>query len=212
MRKNRRSSSDELNYIESSLGIVTARGHWFHITSEDIDSIAPGIFEECSLDELVHAAETWVKSADSLSLLLYFVLALVIPPGYAGLLVLLFFTIWHTQKSALTTPHLTTLLKWINADATLIITAGIFLSWWGITEEYVALGIGILYFFLFKLGLLRWGVDALYRKLNKGISLNDRLFKMIIIKYAISRGVTVPAIQNMNQKIQDLMTRNRKKK
>ncbi len=212
MVKKRKHSEEQPTYVESSLGIITTSGHWFHITRDQIEQMAPGIYDLCRLEELVKAAEIWIKSTDSLSLLLYFVLVMVIPPTYAVLVVLAFFTLWYTQKSALVSPHLTTLLKWINADATLIISAGVFLSWLGMTGQYMALAMGILFFFLFKLGLLRWGFDWVHRQLKTGMTLNDRLFKMVVIKYAIAHGVEVPEIEDMNQKIQQLMKKRQGKK
>jgi hypothetical protein len=210
MAKKDRRNKDRPGYVETPFGIVTAGGNWFHTTREQIESIAPQIFEHCSLQELILAAEEWVKSTDSLSLLLYFVLCLILPPVPSALLVLLFFGFWFTQKSALATSYLTTVLRWINKDGTLIITAGIFLSWMGMTNQFIALGIGIVYYFLFKLGLLRWAIQTLFRKYRKGLPLNDRLLKMLILKYAIRYGIEVPEINQMDRQIRDLLLKQQK--
>lgn len=211
MRKKNTNESSGPSYIESSLGIITTSGHWFHTKREHIETIAPEIFEHYTLDDLVKAAETWIKSSDSLALLLYFVLVLVISPPLSAILVLLFYLFWYSQKSALATPYLTRLISWINADITLLVIAGIFLSWMGMTGQYLALVIGVVFFFLFKLGLLRWAIDWLFKQFKTGITLNDRLLKMIVLKYAIFEGIQVPEIEDMDQKIQDLMTKHRSK-
>lgn len=207
MTRHKQKSKSQPSYVETSLGIVTTGGNWFHTSSDQIEEMVPQIFEHCTLGELVNAAEIWIKSADSLSLLLYFVLILVVPPVISALLVLSFFLFWYVQKSALVSPYLTTILQWINKDGTLIIISGISLSWLGMTNQFVALAIGILYFFIFKLGLLRWGMDYLYEKVRSGLPLNDRLFKMLILKYAIRHGIEVPEIEEMDQKVKAFITR-----
>jgi len=211
MKRKKQNIPDRPEFVESSLGIVTTTGNWFHTTSEQIKNYAPGLFKYHSLDELVRAAETWIKSADSLALIIYMGLGYLINPWLAALLVIAFHIFWYWSKSAFVTPSLTKIFKWLNTDAFLYIVSGIALSFFGIKGMYAELWVGILLFFIFKLGLLRWGLNKLERNMSKSISLNDRLLKMIIVKYALQNDITIPEIEKMDQNIKEIIYKKYKK-
>jgi len=76
--------------------------------------------------------------------------------------------------------------------------------------KYANLAIGLTFYLLFKLGLFRRGADYLYDKLNRsGISINDRILKMLLVKYAIKHNIEVEDTRNYQETVMKLF---RKKK
>lgn len=204
MRNNR---SNNL-YLETQMGIVTRTGDWFHTTKEDIEKFVPGLLEKRSLDQLVEEAVAWVRSADSLSLTILLVLLIFIHPLLAATIAVAFHFFWYRSKSAFVTIYLGKLLKFMNTDGYLLVTSLIVISLLGMDGQYLAAGVGLVFFFVMKLGLLK----MLWDKIDEGagkkneISLNDRVFKMILVKYGMHYDLAPEKVQEMEQKFVDLAT------
>ena len=199
-------------FFETKMGIVTRTGQWFHTTQEAIEDFAPGLLQEYDLSVLIKDALAWVRSADSLSLTLLMTLLFLVNPWLAALATLTFHWLWYNFKSSLVNRYLGTLFSYMNRDAYLLIIAFIGLSLLGITGEYLALGIGVVFFFLLKIGLLNMLWDRLSATNKQKLSLNDRVLKMVITKYAIYEGITPPAMQTMEDKIRQMSIRRKKGK
>jgi len=197
-------------FISTSLGIVTAENIWFHTTEKAIDNYARGLLDHQPIEELIGNAVNWVKSSSNLSLLICLVLSLYVTPLQLIFGTSIFFVIWYYLRSALVAPSFNWLVKLINVDALLIGLSLLVLSYLGIVGKYANLGIGLMFYLLFKLGLLRRGADYLYHKLNhSGISLNDRILKMLLVKYAIKHNLEVEDARQYKETVMKLF---RKKK
>ncbi|WP_440999091.1 hypothetical protein [Fodinibius sp. SL11] len=197
-------------FLETQLGIVTRTGDWFHITTDQIKQFVPGLLDKRPLDKLVEEAIAWVRSADSLALTLLLVLLLAIHPILAVTIAIAFHFLWYRSKSALVTIYLGKVLKFLNTDGYLLITSLVIISALGMTGQYLAAGIGLVFFFLMKLGLLKRLWDKIDQGVDKKLTLNDRVFKMILLKYGMHYNLQPPEVQQMEDKFVELAT-NRKK-
>jgi hypothetical protein len=206
---NRSTSSDQF-FIETKLGIVTRTGDWFHTTGEQIESFAPGLLEKVPLESLVKEALAWVKSPGSLSLVLLYGLLFFVNPWLAGLTSLAFHWFWHHYKSGLVVRGAGTFLRIINSDVFLFLVAFVALSLLGLNEEYVAVGIGVVFFFAMKPGFLRKGWEKMQSGPSDKLTLNDRVLKMVIIKRALYENVPPANVQQMDEQLKELAI-NRKK-
>lgn len=183
---------------------MTRTGDWFHTTSEQVRNFVPGLLEKRSFEKLVEEALAWVRSADSLSLTILFTLLFLIHPAIAAGIALAFHWLWYRYKSAFVTVYVGKVLKVLNSDGYLLIIALIALSILGLQAEYLATVLGFVFFFLMKLGLLKRLWDRLYNRSGDGIPLNDRVFKMLLIKYAMFDNVPPAQVQSMEEKIKEL--------
>ena len=197
-------------FLETQLGIVTRTGDWFHITTDQIKQFVPGLLDKRPLDKLVEEAIAWVRSADSLALTLLLVLLLAIHPILAVTIAIAFHFLWYRSKSALVTIYLGKVLKFLNTDGYLLITSLVIISALGMTGQYLAAGIGLVFFFLMKLGLLKRLWDKIDQGVDKKLTLNDRVFKMILLKYGMHYNLQPSEVQQMEDKFVELAT-NRKK-
>ncbi|MEL7833911.1 hypothetical protein [Fodinibius sp. Rm-B-1B1-1] len=193
-------------FLETQLGIVTRTGDWFHVTTDQIKKFVPGLLDKRPLDNLVEEAIAWVRSADSLSLTLLLVLLLFINPIFAVTIAIAFHFMWYRTKSAFVTIYLGKVLKFLNTDGYLLITSLVIISALGMTGQYLAAGIGLVFFFLMKLGLLKRLWDKIDEGVDKKLTLNDRVFKMLLVKYGMHYNLQPSQVQEMEDKFVELAT------
>ncbi len=201
---NRFSTQRQNLFLETKLGIVTRTGDWFHTTSKHIKEFVPGLLEKRSLDLLVEEAIAWVRSADSLSLTLLLVLLLFIHPIFAAVIAIAFHFFWYRFKSGFVTIYLGKLLKFMNKDGYLLMTSLVIISLLGIDGQYLAAGTGLVFFFLMKLGLLKRLWDKIDKDSDNHLTLNDRVFKMILVRYAMFYNMAPAEVQTMEERFKEL--------
>lgn len=212
MLNSKRSHSIEI--LETPYATVTSGGHWFHATRETVKEYVPDLLKSYSFEELISRAVTWIESADSLSMLLFFLLVPFLNVWISALIVLLFHYFWYHQKSAFVVIYFTPLLSLFNRDFFQLLTAAVVLSFMGIYGMYLATALGIFFFFLFKLGLLRrlWDRLDLRRKGKERLPLNDRVLKMILIRYSLYENVPPVEIEKMDREVQRAVIERDKKR
>lgn len=209
--KSRRSHSQ--NILETSVSTVTSGGHWFHATRETIKDYVPGLLDKYDFETLIKKAVTWIDSADSLALILYFVLAFLINPWIAAGIAFGFHALWYHKKSAFVNIIMTPILSFFNMDFFQLLLAALVLSYMGMSGMYTAVVLGILFFFLFKVGLLRRGWDKLQdKKSDDKLPLNDRVLKMVLIRYSIYQNMPPKEVEKIDQHVQDAVIKFNSKK
>lgn len=189
--------------LETPVSTVTNSGHWFHATRKTIKDYVPGLLKIYSFEELIFKTVVWVDSVDSLSMILYFSLAFLINPWIAALISLLFHFAWYQKKSAFVSLPFTPILSFINKDFFQLLLAAVVLSYMGISGMYAAVGLGFITFFLYKIGLLRRLWDKLENKTSgKKLPLNDRVLKMVLIRYSMYQNIPPKDIRKIDEHVQ----------
>lgn len=175
----------------------------------------PGLLKKYSFEDLIRKSITWINSADSLGMILYFILAYIVNPWIAAGLTLGFHVWWYFSKSAFVTVSLTPVLSVLNHEFVQLLIAGVVLSFMGIGGMYLELVFGILYFFLFKIGIMR----RLWDKVDKNrtgdrLPLNDRVLKMLLVKYSMKENIPPGDVQRLEDHVQEAVikfnTKNKK--
>jgi len=204
----------KINILESPVSTISSSGHWFFATRDTVEEYVPGLLEKYSFESLIRKAIVWINSADSLGMILYFILAYLVTPWMAAALTLLFHGWWYFSKSAFVSLSLTPLLSFVNHEFVQLLTAGIVLSLMGINGMYLALGFGIVFFFLFKLGLLRRLWDSIDKKRKSdNLPLNDRVLKMFLVRLSMKEDIAPGDIQKLENHVQEAVIKfNTKKK
>lgn len=205
--------SHSINVLETPFSTVTSSGHWFHATRETIKEYVPGLMKIYPFEDLIGKAVTWIDSADSLAMILFFALVYFVNPWIAAALSLLFHYWWYHQKSAFVNIPATPILKLINQDFFQLLLAAVVLSFLGIWGMYTAVVLGIIIFFLFKVGLLRrlWDkFDA--KKKNGRLPLNDRTLKMVLVRYALYQNMPPKEVEMLDRHVQQAVIDYHKKK
>ena len=192
-----------VNILETPYSTVTNSGHWFHATRETIKDYVPGLMKVYPFESLIEKSVIWIDSADSVSMLLFFGLAFLINPWVAGAISLLFHYGWYHKKSAFVNLPLTPFLKLLNHDFLQLLIAAIVLSFMGMNGMYTSLVIGIVLFFLYKIGLLRRLWDKLDKNTTgKKLPLNDRVLKMVLVRYSIYQNIPPKDVKKIDDHVQ----------
>ena len=193
-------------FVETEMGVVTEKGEWFHITKEQVNQFAPGLLDHITFSSLIKEAQAWLESASSLSLILLYVLLFFINPWLAIVITVAFHFLWYRNKSAFVINGLYKVFNVTNSTPFLFIIALIALSYFGMQQQYTALGIGLAFFVVMKPGLLRKGWNRLISQ--KNLTLNDRLLKMIIIKHALYTEKSSPdEVAKMEDRFRELVSK-----
>ncbi len=196
------------HFIETPRGVFTSAGNWFHITSKALEKYAPGLLEKHSLEKLVKKSEIWIRSADNIGITLFMLIL-----NFQGLLPALFVTfffvpVWHINKSSVVSIWLTAILTVLDKEIIVVLVSLLVLSWMGISEQYLSVFTGIVVFCVLKFGWFRFLVEWLYKKLFKGtLLLNDRVLKMLILKYALRDSIPVKEVDAMEKEILSLISK-----
>ena len=209
-------SSHSLNILETPFSTVTSAGHWFHATRKTVEKFVPGLLKKHDYETLISKSVAWIDSADSLAMLLYFILAYTTDVWIAAVLAPLFHFLWYRNKSGFVNIAVTPVLSLLNKDLFQIAVAAVALSFMGINAMYTALIFGIVYFFLFKVGLLRRLWDRIDRRQTSGgngLPLNDRVLKMVLVRYALYENMPPPEIERLERHVeQEVIDFNTRKK
>ena len=209
-----RNSSQKNNILESPLSTISSSGHWFFATRKTVEEYVPGILEKYSFEELILKSITWINSADSLGMILYFILAYSLNPWLAAGITLVFHLWWYFSKSAFVSVSLTPVLSFLNHEFVQLLIAGVVLSLMGMNGMYLALAFGIVFFFLLKIGLMRrlWDVIDKKRKGDR-LPLNDRTLKMLLVRYSMKENIAPGDVQRLEDHVQKAVIKfNSKKK
>ncbi len=204
-------------------GITTSNGNWYHITSEQVEKYTPGLLKRYPIEKIIKEADAWVKSADGLSLFLYFILVyLSVTPWLATLISISFFLIWYFNTSAFLNITSSPLVKLLTMDGFVYTVTGILLIGiafseslipYGISVGFNALWFGLGLFFLFKVGLLRLLVKFIQSKSNKpNVEMQDRILNMLLIRYGMKSGILTGRINEMQDRLLEVANYHKTKK
>ncbi|WP_069132595.1 hypothetical protein [Rhodohalobacter halophilus] len=194
--------SHSINVLETPFSTVTSGGHWFHATRDSIEEYVPGLMKKYSFESLISKAVVWIDSADSLAMLLYFILALITETWVAAVVALMFHFWWYHKKSAFVNIVFESTVRILNSEILQVVVAAVALSYMGITGMYLGVTIGIIYFFLFKVSLLRrlWDKIDSNKKSDK-LPLNDRVLKMVLVRYSVYEDMPPVDVKKMDDEI-----------
>lgn len=209
--------------VELSDGITTSNGNWYHITSEKIEKYTPGLLKKYSIEKIIKEADAWVKSADGLSLLLFFMLSyLSVSPLLAAILAVAFFFIWYFNTSAFLNLVSSPVVKLVTTDGFVYTVTGALLigisfaetiATYGISVDFDALWYGLVLFFLFKVGLLRLIIKFFQSKTSKPvIEMPDRILNMLLIRYGMREGILTGKISEMQDRLIEVANYHKTKK
>lgn len=204
----------KINILESPVSTISSAGHWFFATRKTVEEYIPGILRKHSFEELIRKSILWIDSSDSLAMLLYFALAFVISPWIAATITIVFHFWWYFNKSAFVSLSALPILKFLHHEFIQLLVAGVLLSLMGIRGMYLALFFGVIFFFLFKIGLLRRFWDRFDKKnVKEKLPLNDRVLKMILVRYSMKENIAPEEVQRLENHVQEAVIKfNTKKK
>jgi len=194
-------------FVELPTGIFTAAGTWFHVTSDDLAAYAGPLLDRMSVGALLAAAETVLRSPQTLATWLLLGLLLAGSPAQAALVALLAYSGWSIVGPGLVLPGLVPLMRvlevvWLQGAA---YVAG--LSLLGMAGNLVATGVGLAGFVLLRWGLVSRLVEPLVGRLRSrlyALPLEDQALRAVIVRYSLRERVPLPQIDAMESRMLDI--------
>lgn len=197
-------------------GITTSNGSWYHINSIKIEEYVPGLLKERSLKKIIKEADAWVKSADGLALLLYFILVYVsVAPLLSATIAITFFVIWYLNTSVFVFIVASPIMKLVTNDGFIYMMSAVLLIGIAMQDSIFifdsldislhAVWYGIILFFLFKVGLMRLFMRFISnRKPTQKIEMEDRILNMLLIRYGMKYGILTGKVDEMQNRLIDI--------
>lgn len=200
------SETGDGHFIETPRGLFTSAGNWFHITRQALDTYAPGLLDKVPLEKIIKQSEIWIRSTDNLGILLFMLLLWQQGITIAVLATLLFVTVWHIYKSSFVSLPLTAVLRVTDKEAVVLLVSLAVLSWKGMAGEYLAVPFGLAFFVILKFGWIRAAIQWVSGFFLPGtLLLNDRVLKMLVIRYALKENIPVREVDAMEKEILTLI-------
>ena len=210
--------------LELPDGITTSNGNWYHITREGIKKYVPGLLKKHPLEKVIEEADAWVKSADGIALMLYFILAAFsVSPFIATLISLGCYFMWYFNTGVFVNILTTPLIKMLSKDGVVYTPSALFLmgvslqdaiSWFDVDISFNAIWYGLVLFFLYKVGLLRLLLQFLQKKVMglPEVSKEDRILNMLLIRYGMKMGVLTGKVNEMEKELIRIINYHKKNK
>lgn len=214
MFKNPFEKKDVPVFLETPAGLFTPSGNWFRVDRKTLDKYAGELFGKVPLEQLVVKSESWIRSTDSIGIVLSMTVLL-----FAGWLEALIFAVlaglfWNRFRPSLAGVQSTKIIRIFDQDIVILVFALVPLSWFGMEGHFDKLGTGFLLFFMFRFGFIRKMGDRFFP--SGKIPVNDRILNMLIIKHSIAEGITLPNLERMERDLLAAMEKssilNKKKK
>ncbi len=180
-------------------GISTTNGNWYSISRDKIDNYIPGLLKKHTLEKIIQQADDWVNSPSGLGLVLYLGLVLAGVDAVISMTAsLALFLFLYYKGSAFVTPSLTPVVKLLNMDGFMYLTTTGILIYLAMQGPLLAMWLGIVLFFLFKVGLLQLLLKMMSsKKDNKKPDIQDRVLNILLIRYGIKEGIMPATVQKM---------------
>ena len=191
-------------YVDTPAGILAADGTRYHTTEPLLREYAGDVIDAVGLDVLVRWAGVWMRSPQTLAVLVLPSLLAVAPWWIALTLALALYTSWSTAAPGLALPGLAPVAAILEHPVLQgLIYVGA-LSAFAAAGDFVAVWTGVAGFVALRLGL----VEAVVRQALAGVlealyplPPADQTLRAFIIREAIQRGVSLPGVDEMERRV-----------
>lgn len=192
------------HYVDTPYGIMTAAGHWYHVTEQDLRDYAGDVFEYITLERLLQWADVWVGSATTVVLWALPVLLWSLPDEWAVAGGIVLYIGWAAASPAL--PSLLAVRAVSALDHVLaqaLYYVGV-MSAMAAAEQYTEVAIGLSGFVLLRWGVVRWvfeyGLQPLRRRLYP-LPVADQVLRGLIVRVALRHRLSLPQVDAITQDI-----------
>ena len=197
-------SSSSPPYIDTPYGILTDGGRWYHVTEQEVQDYAGAVLSHVSLKQLLRWADAWVDSARTVALWGLPPLLWGLPVGWAVGGTIALFVGWALLSPSLPSliaVRIVTMLDHVLAQALYyVFTMSIFAA----AEMYVAVGVGLGGFVLFRWGVLGWAAGYLLRPLQRALyplPVADQVLRGLIVRVALKHRLSLPQVDDITRDI-----------
>ena len=201
--------------METELGILAPQGRFYFITRSQIEDYVPGLLDVIKLERLLKDSASWLNSNAFMSLFIYIMGGLLeMSPFVNFALSLVAYVIWYFQKRTFIYVFTNQVIRVLSNDLFIYVMVGVFLTYLGMAEQYLQLGLGVALFFLVKPPLFRMLLVTIEAKVfsTSMVSEEDKVLNSILIKFALAEGIMTSNLKDMENRLFEIIHYNRNRK
>ncbi|PAP78225.1 hypothetical protein [Rubrivirga marina] len=209
----RRPARDVPLYVDTPAGLLSADGTHYRTTEPLLREYAREVVEAVGLGPLLLRAGVWLRSPQTVAVLLLPALLLALPWWGALGTVLLLYALWSAAAPGLVLPGAIPALKVMEQPVVQgLIYIGV-LSAFASAGMFAAVWTGVAGFVAFRLGL----VDNLLGPIVRPIQASlhplppaDQTLRTLIVREALRRGLSLPGIDAIETRVREFWKRERR--
>lgn len=206
----RRPAREAPAYVDTPAGLLSADGTHYRTTEPLLREYAGPVLEAVGLGTLLERAGVWLRSPQTLAVVLLPALLWVLPWWAAAGLALVLYALWAAVAPGIASPAAAPVLKVVESPIVQgLLYVGV-LSAFAAAGRFGAVWTGVAGFVAFRLGL----VEALLRPVVAAIqgSLHplppaDQTLRTLIVREALRCGVQLPGIEAIEERVRQFWRR-----
>lgn len=191
-------------YVDTPAGILAADGVHYRTTEPLLRAYAGPVVEAVGLGALVRRAGTWLRSGQTMALVLLPLLLFVVPWWAALLLAVLLYALWTSFAPGVVVPPLDVAVRVLEVPAVQALLYIAVLSLFAASGRFEAVWAGVGGFVAFRLGAveaaLRPVVTAIHASLYP-LPAPDQTLRSILVREALRRGISLPGIDRIETQV-----------
>ncbi len=197
-------------YVDTPGGIIAADGMRFHTTERLLREYAGPVLDAVGLPTLVRRAGVWLRTPQTLAVILLPFLLLVVDWWWAAALTFVVYALWTVGAPGVVVPSLARVARILEHPVLQgLLYVGV-LSALAAAGRYGAVWTGVAGFVALRLGL----VEALLRPILRPALRHlyplppaDQALRSLIIRAALRRGVTLPEVEPIEASVREFWQR-----
>lgn len=194
----------EIEYHNTSQGILTESGIWYRTTVDLLDEYAGELFEREALGVHLARSDTWIRSPHTLSLWLLALGLMVYNPWQLAIAVPGFFLIWQIIAPALVNRSLSPYLRLLDAALLQAILYATIMSVLAMSGQYLAVAVGLVGFVCIRWGVLTYLMRPFVARCWKSfykLPASDHVLRAFMIRSALRYGINLTEFKKIEQSI-----------
>ncbi|GMQ81907.1 MAG: hypothetical protein BMS9Abin05_1344 [Rhodothermia bacterium] len=212
MRKRAKLNDDE-SWVELPTGIFTTDGIWFHTSEAALIEFSGDVVQKVGVGKLLAQAGSWLKSAEAAAVLSLVISLFLVSPLPAVIITLVIFVGWEAFGATFVFVPIVRLFSVLSTAAFQGVLYVLSMSWLASGDQLLAAGVGLTGFILFRWGIVRKALVPLAERLSgslQSVPKPDRVLRSLIVRYAISMGVTLSSTESFEQRITEIWQRGKR--
>ena len=205
-----RSAREVPAYVDTPGGIVASDGTRFHTTEPLLRDYAGPVFEKVGLGTLIRQAGVWLRTPQTLALLLLPLLLLALEWWWAAGLALVVYALWTVGAPGVVLPSVVGVARVLEHP----VVQGLFyvavLSALAAAGRFGAVWTGVAGFVAFRLGLVEAVLRPILRPALRDLYKlppADQTLRGLIVRTALRWGITLPGVEPIEARVREFWQR-----
>ncbi|MEM1114906.1 MAG: hypothetical protein AAF845_00950 [Bacteroidota bacterium] len=192
------------DYVDTPAGILAADGVHYHTTEPLLREYAGPVIEAAGVGPLVRRAGRWLRSGQTVAIVLLPLLLAVLPWWWALALTVIVYALWTSFAPGLALPALDGVLRALEPPVVQALVYITVLSAFAASGRTPAVVAGLAGFVAFRLGAVRAALRPVVGPIHTSLytlPAADQTLRSVIVREALRRGISLPGIDRIEEQV-----------